>query len=236
MLFLIYITDLGNAILSKPRLFADDTCLVLSNSSLSKLEDNCNKKLNNLKKWCNANKLKINTEKSAVVLVPPKFNLQTGKFEVTYNNNPITCLSSSKYRGVFIDDKLNFKSHIKHLVSKISRSIGILSKLRFRFNSPTLLLLYYSFVHSHLLFGIHLWGSTSQSLLSKLQKLQNKAIRIITNKKTKSHVTPQFYKLKILKIQDFYTYEIAKLMHQHSNQIIPACFSSLFTNLLTIRA
>ena len=200
-------------VLTKPRLFADDTCPVLSNSSLSKFEDNCNKELNNLRKWCNANKLKINSEKSAVVLVPPKFNLQTGKFDVTYNNNPIICLSFSKYLGVFIDNKLNFKSHIEHLVNKILRSISILSKLHFLFNSSTLLLLYYSFVHSHLLFGIHLWGSTSQSLLSKLQKLQNKAIRIITNTKTKSHIIPQFYKLRILKIQDFYTYEIAKLIH-----------------------
>ena len=155
---------------------------------------------------------------------------------MTYNNNPIICLSSSKYLGVFIDDKLNFKSHIKHFVSKISRSIGILSKLRFLFNSSTLLLLYYSFVDSHLLFGIHLWSSTSQSLLFKLQKLQNKAIRIITNTKTKSHIIPQFYKLRILKIQDLYSYEIAKLMHQHSNQTIPACFSTLFTNLSTIHA
>ena len=123
--------------------------------------------------------------------------------------------SSSKYLGVFIDDKLNFKSHIEHLVSKISKCIGILSKLRFLFNSSTLLLLYYSFFHSHLIFGIHLWGSTSQSHLSKLQKLQNKAIRIITNTKRKSPITSQFYKLKILKIQDLYTNETAKIMHQH---------------------
>ena len=65
LLFLIYVNNLGNATLSKPRLFADDTCLVLSNSSLSKLEDNCNKELNSLKKWYNASKLKINPEKSA---------------------------------------------------------------------------------------------------------------------------------------------------------------------------
>ena len=62
------------------------TCLVLSNSSLSKLEDNCSTELKNLKKWCSVNKLNINPEKSAVVLIPLKFNLQTGKFDVTYNN------------------------------------------------------------------------------------------------------------------------------------------------------
>ena len=152
LLFLIYINDLGNAALSKPCLFADDTYLVLSNSSLSKLEDNCNMKLNNFKKWCNAKKSKINHEKSAVVLFSPKLNLQTGKLDVTYNNNPIICLSSSKHLGIFIE--LNFKSHIEPLVSKISRSIAIPSKLRFLFNSSTLHLLYYSFVYSHLILRV----------------------------------------------------------------------------------
>ena len=52
---------------------------------------------------------------------------------------------------------------------------------------------------------------------------------MITNTKTKSHITPQFYKLKISKIQDFYTYEIAKLMHQHSiHQPAFPCFSPIF--------
>ena len=143
MFFLVCINALGNATLSKPYLFADDTCLVLSNFSLSKLEDNCNRELKNFKTCCNANKLKTNPEKSAVVLVRPKLNLQTGNFNVTYNNNPIICLSSSKYLGVFIDDKINFIFHIEHLVSKISRYVGILSKLRFLFNSSTLLLFYY---------------------------------------------------------------------------------------------
>ena len=170
LLFLMYMNDIGNSTFSKPRRFADDTCLVLSNSSLSILEDNCNRKLDNLKKWCNANRLKINPEKSAVVFVSPKLNLQTGKFDVTYNNNPITYLSFSKYLGVFIHDKLNLKSHIEHLVSKISRSIFILSKLRFLFNfsTPSFILLFY------LILGIHLWGSTSQSHL-------NKQIEFITN-------------------------------------------------------
>ena len=112
----------------------------------------------------------------------------------------------------------------------------MLSKLRFRFNSSTLLLLHFSFVHFHLIFGIPLWGSLSQFHLSKIQKLQNKAIRIVRNTKTKSPITPQFYKLRILKIQVLRTYVIAKIVHQHSNQITPACFSTLFSNLSSINA
>ena len=66
LLFLIYINDFPNAIVSKPRLFADDTCLILKNPSASVLETACNLELHSLYKWCNANKLQINLQKSAV--------------------------------------------------------------------------------------------------------------------------------------------------------------------------
>ena len=63
LLFLIYINDLPNAISSKPRLFADDTCIMLSDSSLPNLETKCNTDLNHHKNWCNANKLQKSPQK-----------------------------------------------------------------------------------------------------------------------------------------------------------------------------
>ena len=61
LLFLSYINDLPNAISSKPRLFADDTCIMLSDSSLPNLETTCNAELNQLKNWCNTNKLQFHS-------------------------------------------------------------------------------------------------------------------------------------------------------------------------------
>ena len=52
LLFLIYINDLPNAINSTLRLFADDICLVLRQSSLSALEKACSDELIQLKDWC----------------------------------------------------------------------------------------------------------------------------------------------------------------------------------------
>ena len=60
LLFLIYINDLPNAINSTPRLFADDTCLIRRQSSLSALEKVCSDELIQLKDWCDANKIQIN--------------------------------------------------------------------------------------------------------------------------------------------------------------------------------
>ena len=70
LLFLIYVNNLSNSALCNPCLFADDTCLVVGNSSFSTLEQRCNAELENLKNWCNANKLQINPIKSISINVP----------------------------------------------------------------------------------------------------------------------------------------------------------------------
>ena len=232
LLFLIYINDLHNAV-TKPRLFADDTCLVLSNPSLTALETNCNLELKKLQNWCNANKLQINPKKSAFILIPPKLNNLNPEIKLSYGDSTITGLDSIKYLGVSLDKKLDFKIHIENMVSKFSNSIGILSKLRDVLPPSTLHLLYFSLVHPHLLYGLPLWGSTFSSYLAKLQRLQNKAIRIISNSFSSS-ITPQFHKLGILKIHDLYAYEISKLMHQHSKQLLPSGLLSCFNSLTPI--
>ena len=106
LLFLIYINDLPNAIIFKPRLFADDTCLILNNPRASALETTCNLKLHNLYKWCNANKLQINSQKSAVLAVPSKLNSPKLDLNINYNASPISCHESCNYLGVYIDSKM----------------------------------------------------------------------------------------------------------------------------------
>ena len=43
LLFLIYVNDIPNSVSCNPRLFADDTCLLVSSPSLTILENECNK-------------------------------------------------------------------------------------------------------------------------------------------------------------------------------------------------
>ena len=46
LLFLLYINDLPNSVDSVPRLFADDTCLLVNSSSLEHLESKLNIEIN----------------------------------------------------------------------------------------------------------------------------------------------------------------------------------------------
>ena len=110
-----------------------------------------------LYKWCCANELQINPEKSEALMIPFQISALKTDLIVTYNDCPIIiCIETSKYLGIKLDSKSNCKPHITFVENKVARSIGILSKLRYLFPSSTLLLLYYSFIHPHFLFSLPL--------------------------------------------------------------------------------
>ena len=89
-----------------------------------------------------------------------------------------------------------------------------------------LLILYNSFVRSHLLYGTLMWGSTNNTVLHPLQVLQDKIVRIISNVKTNERITNNslYKQSKILKIKDMYELEVSKFMHQHQhNKLLNFC-------------
>ena len=81
-----------------------------------------------------------------------------------------------------------------------------------------------------------LWGNYYSTYLANLQRLQNKAIRIISNCIYRSPITPHFYKPGILKIADQHTIEVGKMMYQHSKQALPPCISSFFSPISSIHS
>ena len=82
-------------------------------------------------------------------------------------NLQVSIVNESKYLGIIMDKDLLFLSYIKKLENKLSKSVGILSKVTPFLNASTLLQLYYSIFHSYLRYGIIIWGSTFKSYLKK---------------------------------------------------------------------
>ena len=66
------------------------------------------------------------------------------------NNITIAEKTVTKYLGTLIDNKLNWKYHIEYVRTKLSRAIGIISKIRYFTTKNVLLNLYYSFVQHQL--------------------------------------------------------------------------------------
>ena len=139
LLFLIYINDIYNY--SKKlsfHLFADDTNWLYADKDLKSLESVNNIELQKVCDWLNANKPTINAKKSNfVVLRPSQKKLSYQINARIYNNasNSHTFLECKdckdvKFLGVLIDKNLTWKYHIDYIASKISRVVGIMSRLR----------------------------------------------------------------------------------------------------------
>ena len=77
-----------------------------------------------------------------------------------------------QYLGVILANKLTFFDHISNVAKKVSRSVGIISKLRHYASTSILFKIYYAMLHPHLLYGIIVCGSTYKSYLQKLVSLR----------------------------------------------------------------
>ena len=228
LFFLLYVNDLPNAVLGTPTLFADDTCLMLKHSNLSTVQSNLNYQASCLIDWCKSNNLTINPQKCHVLLIPPKLNKTSTNFVVKLDDTIIKAENCVKYLGILIDSNLNFRFHLEKIENKLSKSLGILYKLKPILPQNTLLKLYYSMVHSHLLHGLVVWGSTFTSYLQKLNSIQNKAVKLIGGGNYLDRATPYYSKLNILKLPDLNNLETAKFVYRFMHNTLPQSFSDIF--------
>ena len=130
---------------------------------------------------------------------------------------------------MILDQTLSWKHHIFELRKKLSRAIGILYKMK-TCNCPQNILvsLYYSLFHSHMGYGICLYGLADQQYTSKIILLQKRAIRLITNSAFTAHTKPLFDDLKILNFSKTIEFQFSLLMWENDHGNLPKCFSEYF--------
>ena len=107
---------------------------------------------------------------------------------------------------------LNFDFHISNITYKISRPVGIISKIRYYLPEKALLKTYYGQIHSYLLYDLIIWGFTFPMYLKKLIALQKKAIKYIGVVKFCYGASPYYNRFKIIKLTDLYKLEVGKFV------------------------
>lgn len=95
-------------------------------------------------------------------------------------------------------------SLLTQLCSKLSRVIFLLKKLKYLVSERYLITIYHALFHSHLSYGILLWGHSAIS--SRVLLLQKKALRVITSSGQLDHCRPIFQRLGILTVYAQYIF------------------------------
>ena len=211
-----------------PRLFADDTCLLLADTNLNSLYENMKNEISNLCHWCKANKLSVNPVKSNAMIISPKQCSTYSATPLLYDEVSIKIVDEFKYLGVILDSKFDFYALIQLIENKISRAVGTISKPKHIFPADALLKLYYSLLHPYLLYGPFIWGSTYITYLARLGALQNRAVKLIGDGNLRGSPNLIYSKLNILKLPDLFKHETAKLVYRYFHNDLPIPLTELF--------
>ena len=203
LLFLIYINDLHKAIkYCTTRHFADDTNLLLKGKNLKQMKKHLNYDLDQLCDWLKANKIALNCDKTEMIIFRHPNKKINYDLKVKVNGKKLRLSSNVKYLGVYLDEHLNWSYHVDALAAKLTRASGMLAKIRHYVNEKTLLNIYHGIFSSIMTYGSQIWGQFTNKHVKRIQKLQNKAIRIINFANFKDSSGPLYQKSKILKLED----------------------------------
>ena len=228
ILFLIYINDLANVCKHTfPLLYADDTNLFISGEDLPQVVHLINKELQEIAFWLKVNKLSLNIKKTHFMLFTSNRKAKPD-IAISIEGHPIDEVSYTKFLGVYIDNRLNWKKHISVISGKVSRAIGIVVRARKFLNTGALKTLYNSFIYPYYTYCNHVWGNACMSTLNPLVLLQKRIIRIISGSKRLSHTDPLFKELGLLKLKDVNKFVIGKFMFRWYHDEVPSIFHDYF--------
>ena len=121
-----------------------------------------------------------------------------------------------------------WKYHIGPITSKISKTIGIFSRLRYYVPTSTLLTIYRSLVFPFLSYGILVWSQPAQTYINQVLALQKRAVRHIYFAPYRPHAIPLFVSSNTIPVTMLYFKSIIHIMHDVFNKLTPCSTSSLF--------
>lgn len=203
LLFLLYINDIVHiSSTAELILYADDTNIFFSGSDLAPLQTLTNAWLEKLSVWLEANQLSLNTNKTKFVVFRPKNKGVSHQISITFRGTTIEQVPSHQFLGVTFNENLNWSAHINRIRTDVSRSIGVIYKLKQLLPTWLKKQLYFALVHSRLSYCSLVWGTTGKVNLDNLLVLQKKVVRLVENESPRTHAAPLFHKHSILTIQN----------------------------------
>ena len=232
LFFLLYINDIINCLShSKPTLFADDTSLLLHDKNLKTVIELAENDLKNTYDWLVANQLSLSWEKTNFIIFhSPKKKIDNVTDLKVYENS-IKRVKSVKYLGMCIDEELKWDEHVNNLCSTLSRNFSMFYSIRSLLTDDLKRQLYFSMVYSRILYGIVLYGMCRNTLLNKVQVIQNKLLKVLYKLPTRTDTDLLHSNLNFLKVKDICKFQIQIFVYESINKTCIPQFQNYYSFL-----
>ena len=148
LFFLVYINDICSNLSTNVKLFADDTSFFSTVNDANKSFENLSHDLFIISNWAYQWKIAFKPDRSKQaeeVAFSRKTSIQVHPV-LTFDNSPVMKTTHHEHLGLILDEKLNFKEHLKDKMSKAYKGIAVLRKLQNVIPRNSQLTIYISFI------------------------------------------------------------------------------------------
>lgn len=228
-LFLIYINELCNIRSSGGRIFsyADDTAVVFTGTSWNTLKVTAELGLKEIASWLNANLLTLNINKTNFICFTPNQRTQPGAdFGIVIhgcanllqisncNCQNIQQVSSTRYLGITVDQRLSWHPHIEIIMTRVRKLIWIFKALRHIMPAQILNKIYVALAQSVITYCIPIWGGATKIKFLDVERAQRSLIKVMYFKPYK-YSTDNLYRISgLLTVRKLYLLNIILDLHK----------------------
>jgi hypothetical protein len=209
----------------KLRLFADDTNLFVSGSNLTDVFNTTQDILNTLCQWFKDNQLTLNIDKTCYSVFT---NKAIPECSLLIDNVLIKRENSVRYLGMYLDEKLNFKSHIDHICKKLIQLTGASGYISKFIHKNNLLQIYFAYIFPHIKYGIEIFGCCPGYIFKQLQATQTRLLKLLLGKGRRESTTNMFRDLGLLNCNQIYELYLCLFVYKQQNLLLPQIFNGFY--------
>jgi len=196
LLFCLYVNDLPNVIQKcSIHMYADDTVLYYSAVSVKVCEETVSMDMKRVVKWLSENRLLLHPDKTKSMLfgLPQKLKHAGTTVNITDGVNVYEQVDSFTYLGITLDPALRWAAHVQKITKKLLSGLGAMGRARAFVTDEVLKTMYQTLLLAHLEYCATAWlpslAQGNKTLMLQLDRLVNRAARLITGHKLRDHVT-----------------------------------------------
>jgi hypothetical protein len=231
-LFLIYINDLTNLILTKGCVFsyADDTAILFHGDNWSEVFNTAESGLVKVMHWLKLNLLSLNMSKTNYITFSiragsqPETNLciTAHSCQNTDTSNACNCqiierVNHTKYLGVIVDRNLSWYQQLEAVANRARKLIWLFKHLRDIVDRDLIIYVYKSLVQSILLYCIVIWGGTYKTKFINIERAQRLILKVMLRKKRLYGTSLLYQETGVMTVRQLYIQQC--ILKKHKNNV-----------------
>ena len=135
----------------------------------------------------------MNSDKTELIIFHHPNKKIDDNLKIKLNGKKLSLSKYVKYLGILLDPHLNWGAHIDVLSAKLNRAAGMLAKIRHYVTNEGIRNIYFSIFSSLMTYASQIWGQFSNKHVIRIQKIQNRALRMINFSEFDSLSTPLYF-------------------------------------------